>query len=46
MGDTLNLTLDVLNLLNSGEKDFEKIAKACNTSVETVKEIAHKTNRE
>ena len=44
--DGINLTLDVLNLLNSGEKDFDKIAKACNTSVETVKEIAHKTNRE
>ena len=46
MGDTLNLTLNVLSLLNSGDKDFEKIAKACNTSVETVKEISHKTNRE
>ena len=44
--DGINLTLNVLSLLNSGEKDFEKIAKACNTSVETVKEIAHKTNRE
>ena len=44
--DGINLTLDVLNLLNSGEKDFDKIAKACNTSVETVEEIAHKTNRE
>ena len=44
--DGINLTLDVLGLLNSGEKDFDKIAKACNTSVETVKEIAHKTNRE
>ncbi len=43
--DGINLTLDVLSLLNSGEKNFDKIAKACNTSVETVKEIAHKADR-
>ena len=42
MEDGINLTLEVLSLLNSGEKNFDTIAKACNTSVETVKKIAQK----
>lgn len=36
----IELTLNVMSRLNSGEKDYEKIAKYCNTSVETVIKIA------
>ena len=42
----VDITLDVIDKIKSGEKDYTSIAKDCDTSVDTVKKIAENCHKE